>query len=199
MPETLHFALLENGLDFLRSAFERLSFATSSDMVAPDSETTEKEHLKYAVLHLAAGVELILKDRLRQKDWKLIVKKPHKVTDAMYEAGDFQSIDLTECVRALRVECNIVLTSDDNDALKQLKYIRNKLEHFTVIVSRKTVVDTASQVGGFILRFLATLDDEMIEAHAELLSDVQNLVHLCPTVSDDVDEIHQFLQTDRIM
>src|SRR2546426_9855541 len=57
-PDQVHFTLLENGLDFVWSAVEHLSVATS------------KRELKYALLHLVSGIELILKERLRREDWK---------------------------------------------------------------------------------------------------------------------------------
>jgi len=54
-------------LDFVWSGVEHLSFATS------------KRELKYALLHFVSGMELILTERLRREDWKLLSPKPDQV------------------------------------------------------------------------------------------------------------------------
>ena len=58
--DAIQLSMLENGLDFIRSGLKSIA--------SPQS----KFDLKYAVLHLSAGIELVLKDRLRREDWTLI-------------------------------------------------------------------------------------------------------------------------------
>jgi hypothetical protein len=62
------FTPLENGLDFILRALEYLA----------DDPT--KRDLKYAVLHLHSGVELILKERLRREHWSLVFEKPEEAS-----------------------------------------------------------------------------------------------------------------------
>ena len=62
--EALEYTLLENGLDFISSALKHLK-----------NQPTKRE-LKYAVLHLSAGIELILKERLKREHWSLVFDKP---------------------------------------------------------------------------------------------------------------------------
>ena len=66
----LSFVLLENGLDFIASGLRYIA----------RGET--KSDLKYGVLHLASGIELVLKERLRQEDWRLVFVKPDKAEAA---------------------------------------------------------------------------------------------------------------------
>ena len=54
--EDLQFDLLENGLDFIASGLDHIARGAT------------KTDLKYGVLHLASGIELVLKERLRQED-----------------------------------------------------------------------------------------------------------------------------------
>lgn len=54
----LAFDLLENGLDFVVEALERLT-----------KRSVQDRDLKYGVLHLGAGIELVLKERLRLAHW----------------------------------------------------------------------------------------------------------------------------------
>ncbi len=78
----IEFTLLENGLDFIWSAVEHLGTDSS------------KRSVKYAVLNLAAGIELILKERLRRESWKLVFADPEKADEHAYKRGAFESIRL---------------------------------------------------------------------------------------------------------
>ena len=62
----IEFTLLENGLDFIWSAVEHLGTDLS------------KRSLKYAVLNLAAGIELILKERLRREKLEASLRRSGK-------------------------------------------------------------------------------------------------------------------------
>jgi hypothetical protein len=65
----VEYALLENGLDFVLSALEHVG------------SKPDRRQLKYAVLHLYAGVALVLKERLRQEDWRLLFEKQEKADE----------------------------------------------------------------------------------------------------------------------
>lgn len=92
-PDQVHFTLLENGLDFVWSAVEHLSVATS------------KRGLKYALLHLVSGIELILKEWLRREDWKLVFPKPEKADEVLYKTGAFKSIDFGQLIDRVEGYC----------------------------------------------------------------------------------------------
>lgn len=66
--ETITFGLLENGLDFVKSAVNYLV------------GYREKSDLKYGILHLSAGIELILKYRLSKEHWSLVFQNFDKVS-----------------------------------------------------------------------------------------------------------------------
>ena len=85
----LHLPLLENALDFLASAVEQLQLDTTRS-------------LKYAVLHLAAGVELLIKERLRQEDWQLLFDDVNAADELKYAAGDFYGVAPPEALKRLR-------------------------------------------------------------------------------------------------
>ena len=82
-----NFSLLENGLDFLRSSLEHLTAASAVPLASP-SRTNEyaaldqKRHLKYALIHLCSSIELILKERLRQEDWRQVFSDPDKADES---------------------------------------------------------------------------------------------------------------------
>ena len=56
----MNYSLLENGLDFILDAAQKLSELNDSDLDDKDSQRL----IKYALLHLSAGIELVFKYRL---------------------------------------------------------------------------------------------------------------------------------------
>ncbi|MCK5581837.1 MAG: hypothetical protein KAJ18_11260 [Candidatus Omnitrophica bacterium] len=64
--EQIEFQILENGLDFILSALNYIS------------GPKEKSDLKYGVLRLSSGCELVLKERLRQEHWSLVFENIKK-------------------------------------------------------------------------------------------------------------------------
>ncbi len=71
--------LLENAIDYLREAVRRLE------------GDVDRRDLKYAILHLGAGLELLLKERLRQEDWRQLFRDPACAIEEEYRSGEFVS------------------------------------------------------------------------------------------------------------
>jgi hypothetical protein len=106
--EDLQFELLENGLDFIASGLNYIVRATT------------KGDLKYGVLHLASGIELVLKERRRQEDWSLVFKDIDDADEERYKAGDFRSVDHQECLKRLEEECGIEISRENKGKLSAL-------------------------------------------------------------------------------
>jgi len=140
--EELHFELLENGLDFISSG---LAYVARGET---------KSDLKYGVLHLASGIELVLKERLRQEDWTLVFKQPEKADEDNYKSGDFRSVDQRECVQRLEEECGIELSKEQKDKLSAFRSPRNRLEHFGIVDTKAAVESLAAQALGVLLDFI---------------------------------------------
>src|SRR5207245_8936553 len=115
--EHVHFTLLENGLDFIWSAVEHLSVGTS------------KRELKYALLNLVSGIELLLKERLRREDWTLLFPNPKKANEALYKTGAFKSVDFVELVARIE-DCCYDGDWEAAASLCSLRRQRNRFEHF---------------------------------------------------------------------
>jgi hypothetical protein len=109
-PDQVHFTLLENGLDFVWSAVEHLSVGTS------------KRGPKYALLHLVSGIELILKERLRREDWKLLFPKPDKADEVLYKTGAFKSVDFGQLIDRVEGYC----FDGDWEAAESLRAVRQQ-------------------------------------------------------------------------
>lgn len=81
----MNITLVENALDFILSAVE---WAKGDDV----------RSLKYAILHLSDGVELILKEKLRRDHWSLLFADVDKANENALKTGDFKSVDFASGV-----------------------------------------------------------------------------------------------------
>jgi hypothetical protein len=142
------FPLLENGLDFLASAVEHLS-----------GHPTQRD-LKYALLHLAAGTELILKERLRQYDRAQLYKDPERFDDADYATGDFVSPNAHETIDRLSNLAGVQLPREQLEELKRLRKKRNVVEHFALNDTHDAMLTTTARAFGCALDFIARELDE---------------------------------------
>lgn len=159
----LSFVLLENGLDFIASGLRYIA----------RGET--KSDLKYGVLHLASGIELVLKERLRQEDWRLVFVQPDKADERLYRAGNFRSVNQEECLNRLKEHCGIDLTDSQRETLRAFRLRRNRLEHFAIVDSQRAIERLAAEVLGILLDFIGEAFDEseLLEGE-DLLLEIRN-------------------------
>ncbi|NEB80015.1 hypothetical protein G3I40_33080 [Streptomyces sp. SID14478] len=87
--------------------------------------------MKYAVLHLQAGVEALLKARLQREHWSLVA-----------------------AVERLRKIADVNITNAEVQALKDLARDRNALQHYGLQHNVRAVEARAAPVLDFLMRFL---------------------------------------------
>jgi hypothetical protein len=147
-PEDDEFQLsmLENGLDFIVSGLKHIGSPVS------------KFDLKYAVLHLSAGIELVLKDRLRREDWTQIFVKPEEATEEKLKSGMFKSVNLYQCLERLEEHSPVPLP--DKALLLSFKDQRNPIEHFALNHSREALEASSAVVLGALIDFIGDAYEE---------------------------------------
>jgi predicted RNA-binding Zn-ribbon protein involved in translation (DUF1610 family) len=179
MDTDFQYTLLENGLDFVHSCLEHLSAAQQAKEVA-----AQKRHLKYALIHLCSGVELVLKERLRQEDWKLVFADQDKATEEAYESGEFFSVDFKGLQGRLKEDCGIDLTPEQNADLKNFRSRRNKVEHFNVVDTLLAMQSSTAKMVSFLVDFIDRNFDvgEFEEEEQELLTGIRNNLGGCEAV-----------------
>lgn len=118
-PEQLQTILLDNAIDFLLSAAE----AVRRDEGA--------RSLKEAVLHLANGIELMMKARLAREHWSLIFADVDKADYDQIAAGEFHSVDYGKTLDRLNKIVGVTVGSQSKGHLSSLRKQRNRLTHFT--------------------------------------------------------------------
>ena len=104
----------------VRNAFDFLKKAISDFPAAP----------KYSVIHFYAAVELILKSRLLQEHWALVVTKPQEADWDRFLRGNFHSVGLREANSRLKAISKDGLGTAAFDAFDKLSNHRNRLMHF---------------------------------------------------------------------
>ncbi|MCB5178258.1 serine/arginine repetitive matrix protein 1 [Streptomyces antimicrobicus] len=167
-----HFPPVANGLDYLVSVVENLE-------VGADRVTAR--NLKYAVLHLAAGAEVLLKARLQMEHWSLVFAQPGHATLQALEDGSLSSCSPEETRQRLTNIVGITFKKREKDALLALAQSRNALQHYGLMGERanaKTVESTTAQVLNFLIRFI----DE----------------HLLPLINDEEERRNALTDLERI-
>lgn len=120
--EKIELHLLDNAIDYILEAVSSLF------LNRPESQ----HFLKYSILHLYSGIELLLKEKLRQEHWSLIFQDVSSADLRKLQSGDFISIYHDELLKRLKGILNIGI---NDKPFKTLRALRNKFEHFEVKVS----------------------------------------------------------------
>ena len=163
MERQIELTLLENGLDFIWSAVEHLGTSSS------------KRSLKYAVLNLAAGIELILKERLRRKNWRLLFAREKEVNEHRYRRGAFRSVGLEGAIERLKSECNLEFQAAEQKRLKAVRDKRNRIQHFNMVDSASAIISTTARALEVVVDFIGQElgDSKITDSEKELLKDVR--------------------------
>ena len=139
----IKFDLLDNGIDFIIKAVKLIS------------NIEESSDFKYAVLSLYSGVEILLKIPLQNIHWSLVVKNINKTDYRSYKMGDFQSVNLDDCIQRLNNVCDIQIDEESYKAINVLREKRNRIEHFGIIDTEEAIISSIIPVLDFILKLLS--------------------------------------------
>jgi len=147
--KNIKFDLLENGLDFILSSVQLII------------EKKKIQDYKYSVLHLSAGLELVLKERLKQEHWSFVFENIDKAKKELLATGDFQSVKLDSLLNRLKELCGIDLATGDLGVLQDLKKRRNKIEHFAFNETELSLKSLSAKVLNFAFEFIhSELDND---------------------------------------
>ncbi|WP_329594441.1 hypothetical protein OG195_37745 [Streptomyces sp. NBC_01362] len=189
----VYFPPVANGLDYLLSAADHLQ--------ADEDETVGARDLKYAILHLAAGAEVLLKARLQLEHWTLVFKDPGKAKREALKNGSLTSCTPDDTVERLRSIALVPIGDKEAKALRQLAEHRNALQHYGLTGTSSTVraVEArTAEVLDFLIRFL---DDELLPALTDtercgVAADMDELRHRLVYIQSFVKKRMQRLQVE---
>ncbi|MFF9022500.1 hypothetical protein [Streptomyces eurythermus] len=146
----VNFPPVLNGIDYLDNVADHLRFGQPTP-----------RNLKYAVLHLQAAAEVLLKARLVQEHWSLVFKDPGIAKRDRFEAGDFDSCTTTGAIGRLRDIASVPIGDKPAKSLAVLAKWRNRLQHYGLKAPGPAVEVCAAQVLDFLVTFV---HDELLPA-----------------------------------
>ncbi|WP_328399655.1 hypothetical protein OHS70_22065 [Streptomyces sp. NBC_00390] len=173
-PPQVRFPPVVNGIDYLRSVVDHLT-------VMPGPRPRD---LKYAVLHLYAATEVLLKARLSLEHWALIWASPRDASVKRNHARDFESCGIDEAIDRLDRVLDMQVSSDATKAINRLRRSRNQLQHDGLTQPAPAVEASAAEVLDFLLTFIHQhlkrhVDSELeqeIETIKEKVGDIKSFV-----------------------
>jgi DNA-directed RNA polymerase subunit RPC12/RpoP len=141
------YPLITNGLDYLLDVVDRLA--------TDPGEVPDARALKYAVLHLQAAAEVLLKARLQREHWTLVFKNPAAATHKDFKSVTFDSCTTGEAFDRLNRIVGLDLPKKAGDALTKLARDRNALQHYGLTTPAGAVEARAVEVLNFLLPFIS--------------------------------------------
>ncbi|MBI3951048.1 MAG: hypothetical protein HY314_11410 [Acidobacteria bacterium] len=169
----MQFSLVDNALDYLLSAAEHAEQDTPRDW-------------KYALLHLVAGIELLLKARLGEEHWSLLFADVDKTSETALQSGDFVSVDFNPAIKRLTDIAGVVLDPEDKKRLEELRRYRNRVQHFAIDIEREALLSVMACGYNFCLNFVRTQLNDLLDEKG------QQLIH---EVSIKLREFAEFVET----
>ncbi|MER7236372.1 hypothetical protein ABT348_36275 [Streptomyces olivaceus] len=140
------FPPVQNGIDYLLSVTDHLTHG----------DPPEPRDLKYAILHLQAAVEVLLKARLQREHWSQVFKNPGAATRARFESGDFESCTTDAALDRLAGIAGVTIADKAVKTLGVPTKSRNALQHYGLTTSAPAVEARAAEVLTFLMEFFTT-------------------------------------------
>ncbi len=125
---------IESGLELLQSGLESLT------------KNSNPRGRKHAILDLASGVGLLLRERLRQEHWSLVFADPGRASKAQFEEGRFVPVGLTGSLDRLESVCGVEVPARWRWGIEALDKRRGQLEARGVVESTPALASIALSV-----------------------------------------------------
>ncbi|WP_371503539.1 hypothetical protein OG871_39550 (plasmid) [Kitasatospora sp. NBC_00374] len=182
LADEVHYPPVENGLDYLVSVVDHLQ-----------GGKVGRRSLKYAVVHLQAATECLLKHRLELEHWSLVFKSPGDAKRSKLDDGSLTTCTVDQTITRLTDIVGVAISDLEKTKLTQLADLRNRLQHYgrhhdpKGKVNRYEIEANATFVLEFLINFLNTqLLDRIPLPDADVLMEMSR-------VSSGLDEIRGYV------
>jgi len=172
----MNLGLLENAFDYILDAVQQLQ-----------GKRPSKRRIKYSIVHLWSGIELLIKKRLMDEHWSLVFRDINKADRKALNSGDFVSVYFNEAVKRLNNICGVGV-GNHKDVLDKIREDRNRLEHFQITLSKEAAVSNVVKAWNFVLDF--------VSAHIDL-SNERDSVELFEKIKQNI-IIHEKFIKERL-
>lgn len=146
----MKYSMLENGMDFIISGILHLQKAESENV----EENIKGIELKYALLHLSSGIELVFKSRLYIEHWTYIFEDMNKASKKSYEDGSLKTVDSNTAIVRLEKLCEYSFDEKQKDYLSELRKARNRFEHGYINNNLRAIENIINNAVAVIVDFL---------------------------------------------
>lgn len=146
----MQYSMLENGMDFIISGILHLQKAESENV----EENIQGRELKYALLHLSSGIELVFKSRLNIEHWTYIFEDMNKASKKGYKDGSLKTVDSNTAIDRLEKLCDYSFDEKQKMHLKKLREARNRFEHGDINNNPKAIENIINKAVKVIADFL---------------------------------------------
>jgi hypothetical protein len=171
---------VENGLDFIKRSLIEL-------------EKNDDMYFKYAILHLSAGLELILKARLQKEHWCLVFEDINKANLESYNEGEFKSVSFENLITRIVGICHIEIDIKAKRKIQNLKKYRNRIEHFDLRVNKKALEAITFEVLSFLIPFI--YKEELIDREHDNLKFInEQLINMDAYITQRYKEISPIIK-----
>ena len=137
-------------MDFIISGILHLQKAESENV----EENIQGRELKYALLHLSSGIELVFKSRLNIEHWTYIFEDMNKASKKSYKDGSLKTADSNTAIDRLEKLCDYSFDKKQKMHLKKLREARNRFEHGYINNNPKAIENIINNAVKVIVDFL---------------------------------------------
>ncbi|WP_344388763.1 hypothetical protein [Streptomyces vastus] len=147
--------------------------------------------MKYAVLHLQAATEVLLKARLELEHFSLVFKDPARASVEDFRKGSFESCGMRDVIVRLRNIAQVSIEEKDARAIDSLAEARNALQHYGLTASAYRVEAQAVYVLAFLLSFVR---QHLFTADYGPVSETEEIIRTIEEVENKAREIRTLLE-----
>jgi hypothetical protein len=165
MAEDINLSMVDNGLDFILKSLDTID---KSD-----------EDLKYSLLNLHAGIQLLLKEILYQEHWSLIFQKTESAKQEHLLTGELNSVNHETLIQRLKNISQLEFDKKLLDKMEWLKKERNKAEHYQFVVSSDVLKSNIVQLLTYLVPFLksAMIEKGFFSSDDDRFSQIKDYLH----------------------
>ena len=169
----IEYRLFENGLDFILSSADYLK-----QLNAVSQKNEKKRLLKYSLLHLFSGIELILKYRLSQEHWTYVYADMNRADKKDFDDGNFQSVSIDRIFIRLKKLCGVDIKQHNRDGVERLRELRNKAMHFEIAENINAFEGHINKNLSFVISFVSDnfVISDLPEEEQGLLGQIRNVL-----------------------
>lgn len=180
--------MIHNGLDFVLKSMETIH---KSD-----------EDLKYSILNLHAGIQLILKEILFNEHWSLIFQNVDHAERDKIQNGDFISVNSDTLIQRLKKIRGLDIPKQFIEKLEWLRKERNKIEHFKLAISVDTMKANVAQLLSHFMPFMKKeiIDKRLLSSDDKLYSNLKEYLNEFDIyVKEKISRIYEYITNVKIV